>query len=263
MQLQKLKENLYVPTDFGKYHHYYADAAGEKEYTGVTSVINVLAKPALIGWAARMACDYIRENVAYAIPGTDGGYWAIKPSCVEEAKDAHRKKKEAAGTHGTDAHALVEAWINQCLTEHEGKPVNDYAFDGDDPILPFKAWAVENVDHFLYAERRMASTELYVAGTADFGCVLKTGQKLIGDFKTSSGIYGIDYYLQCAGYKILAEGEGDTPYDGCVIVRLGKKGSKDFDVTYNYDCATAEKSFMACLTLYRAQAALKETAIRE
>ncbi len=29
---------------------------------------------------------FIRANVAYAIPGPDGGYWAIKPSTIEEAK---------------------------------------------------------------------------------------------------------------------------------------------------------------------------------
>lgn len=239
-----------------KTHSYFL---GDKRLTGVTSIIGVLAKPALIGWAAKMACEHIRDTGAERT--IDGIHYILTQGhLIEEARTAHTRKKEAAGTHGTDAHALVEQWVKACIESFQGKPVNTAE---EDAITPFKKWAVENVDHFLFSERRMFNKELFIAGTADFGCVLQTGQKLIGDFKTSSGVYGIDYYLQCAGYKILAEGEGDEPYDGCVIVRLGKKGPKDFDVTYNYDCATAEKSFLACLTLYRAQDALKETALRD
>lgn len=240
-----------------KTHSYLIDG---KPATGVTTVISVLAKPALIGWAAKMAAEHVRLGIE-ALPAeldwNDDSFAETLNRLIEESKSAHTKKKEAAGTHGTDAHALVELYVNSCINKW------DIAADLVEKIKPFVEWAEANVDHFLFSERKMFNKDLFIAGTADFGCVLKTGQKLMGDFKTSSGVYGIDYYLQCAGYKILAEAEGDEKYDGCVIVRLGKKGPADFDVTYNYDCETAEKSFMACLTLYRAQAALKETAIRE
>jgi hypothetical protein len=236
-----------------KTHSYTLDG---KKMTGVTTVIGVLAKPALIGWAARMAADYASALIESGKEYTEDELAQI----FADAKNAHTKKKDDAAAHGTDAHSAVETWVNLCL-ESDGKP-NEY-MPHESTIKPFVDWAVENVDHFLFSERRMFNEEMFVAGTADFGCVLKTGQKLIGDFKTSSGIFGIDYYLQCAGYKILAEGMGDEPYDGCVIVRLGKKGVKDFDVTYNYDTATAENAFRACLTIYRAQQALKETASRE
>lgn len=239
-----------------KTHSYTYDG---KKMTGVTSVISCLAKPNLIPWAARMAVEFMEKAI------TSGEYdltdKAVLGDLLDEAKSAHRKKKEAAGVIGTDTHALVETYINDCIENNEGKPVfmTDLNIESGDPIFKFKEWAEINVDHFLFAERQMYNKDMWVAGTADFGCVLKTGQKLIGDFKTSSGIYGIDYYLQCAGYKILAEGEGDKPYDGCVITRLGKDGS--FDVTYSYDTKTAENAFMACLVLYRAQASLTQTAV--
>lgn len=257
MELTKLNDHLYVPTDFEKSHYYFADAEGKKKYTGITTVIGVLAKPALIGWAAKTAVEFVKENGEY--DGETEEY-TISSKLLEEAKSAHTKKKEAAGTHGTDAHALVEEYINDCIKNHSGRSGVDYRTEWKQ-IVPFMEWANENVDHFLFAERRMANKDLFLAGTADFACVLKTGQKLIGDFKTSSGIYGIDYYLQCAGYKILAEGEGDEAYDGCVIARLGKDGL--FEATYNYDTKTAENSFMACLTLYRAQAALTQVATND
>ena len=226
---------------------------GGKKMTGVTTVIGVLAKPALIGWAAKMAIEYVKDNGEV----DEEGEYHVTPEILEHAKSAHTRKKEEAGTHGTDAHSLIEEYINFCLA-NKGKPFALGKRAEIAGIKQFVDWAVKDVDNFLFAERRMFNKEMFVAGTADFGCVLKTGQKLMGDFKTSSGIYGIDYYLQCAGYKILAEGEGDKPYSGCVITRLGKDGS--FEATYSYDTKTAEDAFKACLVIYRAQAALKETA---
>lgn len=250
MNLVKHSDDLFVPEDFGKHHHYYADAEGKKEYTGITTVIGVLAKPALIGWAAKMACESIYDKWTSYHADHDGFYDDM-PKLLEEAKSAHTKKKEAAGVHGTDAHALVEEWINGAL---EGKVIVDEKFL---PIAPFITWATENVDHFLFAERRMAHAGLFLAGTADFAYMGKDGKRYMGDFKTSSGIYGIDYWLQVAAYRLLAEGEGDAPYDGAVIVRLGKKGPEDFEVQYLYEYESMRDAFLACLTLYRAQASIK------
>ncbi len=269
-----------------KTHSYLIDG---KPATGVTTVIGVLAKPALIGWAAKMAVEYVKEHAEfydnYSDMGEAGERYLVKDTDLEEARTAHTKKKEAAGTHGTEAHALVEKYIKSCMS-NDGKPYPIVEDGVRQSIGKFVDWAIENVDHFLYSERRMFNKDMFVAGTADFGCVMKDGKKLIGDFKTSSGVYGIDYFLQCAGYKILAEAEGDTPYDGCVIVRLGKKGPADFDVHYRYTEQSTKSqpeelwkrlmgflgkkveminysdvdsdAFMACLTLYRAQATFKK-----
>ena len=256
-----------------KTHEYLIDG---KRATGVTTIISVLNKPQLYGWYARMAVERVAEMWEADKPYPKELIAAI----LEEAKGAGNKKKEAAGTHGTDSHSLVESWINAQLTGSTSD--TDYK-----PIQHFIDWAGANVDHFLFSERQMFNKDMFLAGTADFGCMMKDGKKLIGDWKTSSGVYGIDYFLQCAGYKILAEAEGDAPYDGCVIVRQGKKGADDFDVHYRYaETSTKEastdlwnrlmgfigakqtevinysdidaKAFMACLTIYRAQATFKK-----
>lgn len=276
MNLVKIKDGLYVPEDFAKHHHYFADAGGEKEYTGISRVLGVLAKPALIGWAARMACEYIWQNAEKFSIETDNpvtqlitekyadqNYRLVSQQTVEEAKNAHTKKKEAAGEHGTDLHAGVEWIINLWLKEYAGKPTPLTTSGATANFMvgslePFINWASDNVDHFLFAERRMFNEDMWLAGTADFAYIGKDGKKMMGDFKTSSGVYGIDYFLQCAGYRILAEGEGDAPYDGSTIVRLGKKGPADFDVHYRYDWETDREAFMACLTIYRAQATFKK-----
>ena len=252
-----------MTTSFSKEKHEYL--IDGKKATGITTIIGVLAKPNLYSWYARMSAGYISDAIEGKIKEcsesepseemltlTDDESIAWLRQVIKDAPSAGNKKKEAAGEHGTDTHALVEQYINEMLEKNSGHPHLTASTMETAPIQKFVDWAVDNVDHFLFSERQMFNKEMFIAGTADFGAVMKDGKKLIGDFKTSSGVYGIDYFLQCAGYKILAESEGDEPYDGCVIVRLGKDNS--FDVHYRYDNQTDKDAFMACLTLYRAQA---------
>lgn len=239
-----------------KTHTYYIDG---KPATGVTSIIGVLAKPNLYSWYARVAAEhidgFIREVAEHIdLPSSiEDGTWS---RIVEEAKKAGNKKKEAAGTHGTDAHALVEKYITLMINDEAGVPfeMNDDPTHYWKPIQPFIKWSVENVDHFLFAERRMFNKELFIAGTADFAYIGKDGKKYMADFKTSSGIYGIDYWLQVAAYRMLAEAEGDTPYDGATVVRLGKDGQFEVQILYEYE--RMKEAFLACLTIYRAQGLL-------
>lgn len=235
-----------------KTHSYLIDG---KPATGITTIISVLAKPALIQWSANEAVKYIQNNVAQK--EVDGiPYWLVQLHDLEQAKTAHRKKKEDAGVHGTDTHALVENYVNACIDKNKGRP---RAHQHDEcmectTIKKFVDWANENVDHFLFAERKMFNKDLFIAGTCDFAYVDKQGKRVISDFKTSSNIY-YEMWIQTAGYKFLAEAEGDEKYDYRSIVKLGKKGEFDFQVRYDNDTDT--KAFMACLELYRATASYK------
>lgn len=238
-----------------KTHTYRIDG---KRATGVTTIIGVLAKPQLIGWASRMAVEYVKEHAPLDTVGLEIPLRHVTDEILENARVAHTRKKEDAGQKGTDMHALVEEYINACLTSFEGKPV---APKEGDVIKQFTDWAVENVEHFIFAERQMYNKDLFIAGTADFAYVGKDGKKYMADFKTSSGIYGIDYWLQVAAYRMLAEAEGDEVYDGATVVRMGKDGS--FDVQKLYEYETYKEAFLCCLTLYRAQAAIKGLIIKE
>lgn len=239
-EIKKIKVGFHFEKDS---HTYTFDG---RRMTGITSIISVLAKPALIGWAARMATEYLEANLVNGKEYTESE-WS---NLFTEAKKVHTNKKDKAAEHGTSAHELVESWIKDKMA---GNIIEDEKYQA---IKKFTDWADENVKEFLFSERQMYNEEMFIAGTADFGAIMKDGERLIGDFKTSSGVYGIDYFLQCSGYKLLAEAEGDEPYDGCVITRLGKDGS--FDVHYGYDTDSYEAAFMACLTIYRAQARLKK-----
>ena len=57
----KINDNLFVPSDFEKNHNYYADEKGEKPYTGVTTILGVISKNAIIQWASNEACKRVKE----------------------------------------------------------------------------------------------------------------------------------------------------------------------------------------------------------
>jgi hypothetical protein len=252
-----MKDPLFTFEEDG--HTYKYDG---KRVTGITTIIGVLAKPALIGWAAKMAVEYIKENGRLHESSPDGdpaqGFYIISKEHLEEAKSAHTKKKEDAGQKGTDMHALVEEWINLNLAQKGG----DFTVRSDEDtqyflaIVPFIEWAQENVDHFLFSERRMFNKDLFIAGTCDFAYIDKQGRRVVSDFKTSgSGIY-YEMWIQTAAYQLIAEAEGDEKYDYRTIVRLDKKGGFEFQERHDYE--TDKDAFLSALKLYRAMATYKK-----
>lgn len=247
-------------------HKYYLDG---KLMTGTTTCLGVLAKPALIQWAANLGTakafelantldDERLSELAGAIEAATEKFGKINAvACkwiedqfpeFKEARCAHTAKKEAAGQHGTDTHLLVESYINHCLA-NGGAPVD---LEVEAIVQPFVKWSVENVQEFLFAERAMHDPDLFFAGTADFAYIGKDGRRYIGDFKTSSGIYGIDYWLQVAAYRHLAEKEGDAPYDGMTVVRIGKEDGK-FEAHSLYEYESYRDVFLSCVRIYRMQ----------
>jgi hypothetical protein len=231
---------------FDPFQHVYTLDGGR--LYGVTSVLNVINKPGLIQWSANEAVKYIEENseISPVLLGDNevGREYVVSAKVLEEAKTAHRKKKEKAGEIGTDVHALCEEYVKDCIKDG-GMAKN---IEHDDPMVQkFISWAIENKVKFLDSERKMYSRELWCAGTCDFIAEIN-GKRMMGDIKTSSGIYGREYFLQCAGYILMAEEHGEK-YDGSIIVRLGKDGS--FEVKEGWDLETDKQGFLAALQLFK------------
>lgn len=219
-----------------------------KPLHGVTSVLKVINKPALIQWAVNMADEHIRTNISYAIPGEDGGYWAIKPSVIAEAKVAHRKKKEVAGEAGTDVHAQIEALIKNWIEWNEGYAKCEYPEHTQ--VNAFVDWAYKNNVKFLASEQKLYSEHYWIAGTADFICDID-GKRYVGDVKTSSAIYP-EYFIQCSAYAWMATEMGlfkDKGCDGVLIVNVPKRGG--LNVKENYDLKGNFEAFKAALTIHK------------
>jgi hypothetical protein len=224
-----------------KTHSYTLDG---KPLTGVTTILGVIAKPALIQWAADEAIKYIKEKQ----PKTTkvGGQELIVYTppqlhdILEAAKNAHQQKKDRTADIGTKAHK----WIERYVKGKNPAPNKKLAFMTDN----FVKWATENKVEFKKSEIKLYSEKFWFAGTMDL--VFKmNGRNYIGDIKTSSRIYGRGYFAQMAGYQIALEEQGYKDIEGRMIIRCGKDGS--FEIKESLDFETDKKIFLACLELYR------------
>lgn len=214
---------------------------------GVTTVLGTLSKPALIQWAANMACDYIKEN------SSGGGVmdYLVTEATLKEARTAHAKKRDKAADQGTDVHAEIEGIIKTALGSG-GKIVDTPVVNNQAKL--FIDWAKTNDVTFYESEKKLYSPTHKFAGTVDFTCSMN-GKRLVGDIKTTSGIYDLSPFLQVAAYRICLEEMGEPAYDGGVIIRLGKDGS--FEEFYRYDAGDDMDTFLALLKVYKSMAKFK------
>lgn len=232
-----------------KGHKYFLDG---KPMTGVTTVLGVIAKPALIQWAADMAVGYIKDYQK------SSEQEVVPQNILEEARKAHTKKKEAAGMKGTDTHSLVENYVKDCIEKNDGWAME---YLGDEKMLGnFGRWANDNKVQFLASEKKVyhGGKDRFYAGTLDFLCQI--GEDVyVGDLKTSSGIYDRTYFAQCAAYQHAleyCEPELAKKIKGSIIVRIGKDGS--FEEARSYAYQQDLEIFLAALTIYRANETYKQ-----
>lgn len=231
----------------------------DKPLYGITSVLGVIAKPALIQWAAKMAGEYIEQNCIFE--QQRGDYYLVSPADLKEAVAAHRKKKEGAADVGTVAHKMVELFVNGNLNPTIEEALNGCLEDGKKYKLTpeeeskvnvmftnFKNWANDNQVKFIASEQKICSPTHWIAGTCDLIFEMK-GKKYVGDVKTYSGIYDRTPFFQTAGYRLMLEENGETGFDGSCIIRLGKDGSFDTHVSYDYE--SDKRGFLAALTLFK------------
>lgn len=260
-------------------HAYFMDG---KSMTGCTTILGVLNKPALIGWAAKMAVEYLAlAGQPYYGPDDNlENHYIITGEQLEEAKTAHAKKRDDAASKGTDTHALVEEYVKFCIDENSCKPTA-LVFKGREsygPIQGFVDWAIKENVTFLASEQKLYSKKHFIAGTADL-IFEKDGKRYIGDIKTYKKIWDRVPFYQCAGYALMWEemqpdmvadkveaGEVGvlgaakamfTNYiDGYCIINLPKERAfnEAEDVLWSFDIEGDTAAFLACITIYRQNA---------
>ena len=204
-----------------------------KPLVGVTSVLSVISKPALIQWAANMACDYVRDNYSVG---------CAMESLLEEARTAHRKKKEKAGDWGTKLHEAIEIWIKESKLPTDLDESQMIAFNN------FKNWADENKVEFLESEKHLYSKEMWLGGIVDL-VFRMDGKKYIGDIKTSSGIYN-EAFFQMGGYHLMLEEMCEAKdVEGYIVINLKKDGT--MDMKRADDMKINQEAFRHALGLYK------------
>lgn len=226
----------------GKRKHLYT--LDGKPLTGTTTILGVIAKPALIPWAVKLTADYIFSRSQMGEK--------ITVDIIDEAKRQHKNSKEAAGDWGTTLHKHIE----------------NYAKDGivpPDAVLPgmmkpafehFLKWVADK--KIIGSEIRVYSRRMWVGGTLDL-IVEIDGQYWICDIKTGSGIYP-EHFWQMGSYDTcMEELNPNFKVVGYIVLNLKKDGT--FEEKRSISIEDNRKTFEAALVIYRAQEKLKANTI--
>ena len=228
--------------EFNENNHTYT-LDGKRLY-GVTTILGVINKPALIQWAVNMAIEHININFP-TVEEIIKNPFSLS-AVLEEAKSAHRKSKESAATKGTDIHEIIEKIVKRAILENNGVLVRKTS---DEPqVQRFIDWAESEGIKFIDSERRIYSSKIWVAGTCDL-IFEKEGKRYVGDIKTTSGIYDRTPFMQCAAYQLMISEQTGETFEGRCIIRLGKAG--DFEVVWS-NSHLDEEGFLHALGLFKA-----------
>jgi hypothetical protein len=187
----------------------------------VTTILDVIAKPALAPWYAKQERRYFETAMLEVLsrPGArDPEYvLAAVADAVGGVKAADREKQRAA-TIGTAIHAGIEWQLRTRLGEDAGP----------EPVLPdAAAWAVESWKDWakttalepLAIERTVYCETCGYAGTLDLYARVE-GLLTILDWKSGRAIYP-EAFLQNVAYRHAAARQGLPSVQG-IIVRVPK-----------------------------------------
>ena len=180
---------------------------------GVTTVLDLFPKKALVPWAAKMTAEAVQGAIVAGRPYSAAEIAAI----CKEAKSAWRKKKDSAAATGTMAHEAIETYIKT------GKMAVPEIPEVQSSIEAFLKWEKEHTVEWLASEVRVASKQYMFAGTLDAFAVIDGHPSLI-DFKTSAAIYE-SMYIQTAAYKLCLHEGSCQSFEKRHILRFPKDGS--------------------------------------
>jgi hypothetical protein len=217
-----------------KAHQRYRTADGEV-VPGVTTVLGVIEKPALMKWA-----------------------W----ECGMAGED-YRKSRDKAASIGTLAHWLVECHLRGLEPDTSEFAAADIG-KAENAVLKFMGWWEGAGYRLLASELQLVHEVEKYGGTLDILAVRRDGGVVLVDIKTSKAIYP-EYFRQVAAYgelyefsrpfdeRLTLDGKSPPPLSEYAIVRIGKEADDgDFEVQSRTDLTAHLATFRAALTLYRA-----------
>jgi len=176
-------------------HTYWLDGHPKDILANATGVLKVLAKPQLIGWAARIASESWYNRLT---PGEVLDEIEIE-QCHVDAKVAHKNYTGQRGKIGTIVHNLCEEAINyhMGLNPYPADPVNPGVLNG---FRAFETWVAGLGEvEWLLSERITYHVGNKHCGTID--AAYRTCNQVIHgvDFKTGSGVWP-EAALQISSY---------------------------------------------------------------
>lgn len=200
-------------------HTIYRTADGTR-VPGVTTVLGILAKPALIAWANKMGLSGV-DTTKY----------------VERAADA-----------GTAAHEMIQCHLTGQEFDRSQYP-EDLLGIAENGFIKYLDWEKAHKVEAVKSELALVSETHRFGGTVDMYCLLD-GIPTLVDFKTNAtGIYSEMMHQTAGGYRVLLE-ENGLPVKKVLIIRLGKSENMDLETKEIGDWDKHWRIFSLCRELY-------------
>jgi hypothetical protein len=195
------------------------------EYPSVTTILSVIAKPALIAWSAKVEREMVMNVSAQLYDDTAGtpkmsrmAYMNTLQTRLGKEK-AHTKELAKAGDLGSQAHSLIEWTLQASMMEQPG-PSPKVSDKATWAFMAWEDWKKSVNLKPVHIEQTVWSDRYGYAGTMDLLAYVN-GVLTVLDWKTGKAVYP-EAHLQNAAYRhaIREMGHGD-PAQG-LIVRLPK-----------------------------------------
>ncbi len=193
---------------------------------GVTTIVGLLNKPALVKWANNLG-----------LQGIDSSKYTDEMAQI-----------------GTLAHDMV-----LCYYRNEKPDLSDYTPNqielAENALLSYWAWEKQHRVEPIIIEEPLVSETMRYGGTPDCYCLLDDIPTLL-DFKTGKAIYP-EYFYQVSAYARLLE-ERDKPVDSLRILRIGRDADEGFGEEVVSKRNACWQIFEHLLAIYNLQKEIKK-----
>ena len=209
-----------------KAHTVYINNAGVK-VPGVTTILGVLNKPALVKWANNLGLQGIDSS----------------------------KYRDKAANVGTLAHLMVQNYLQNTEGDYSAFSDDDISL-AENSLLSFYEWLKNNDLEPIHLEKGFVSELHQFGGTIDCYGILN-GKKTLLDFKTSKDIYSEMLHQVAGGYLQLLT-ENGLEVEQIRILRIGRSEDEGFEDRMITNWNLHWGIFEAALKIYNYQKLLKK-----
>lgn len=217
--------------------HFYSVNDSPTYLNGVTGILGMVAKEALVPWAARVTAEYIQGRLlrvkGYRL--TD----RFLDRLFSRAKKQPRFAKERAARIGSNAHAVFDSIIKK---NKEVVGITEF-------IESFAYWLKTEKLRIVQGDTKVASIKYGYGGSLDVLLQDETGRLVIGDFKTGNYIYDSHAYQVAAYSQAFVETYGLNYMPGGVVFRFCK-GKFTYERREIADIGISFEGFKAALDLF-------------
>ena len=232
-----------------KSHRYKVSDSGSKPVhcPSVTTILNVLAKPALVEWGVKCACNYVEENLKLLISGDSFSVQDVF-KIVEQARTAHDRTRREAADIGTEAHDWLRDYWRAIIRKAdipqmpEPGPINNC-------VTAVRDWISQHKVVPLAVESPHYSRQYKICGRSDFVGLVDNELSVL-DYKSTKYIYP-EIALQMSAYAGMYYEEGVDRPETRWGIRMDKLTGEFEDRRYPPETFEADwDTFLAVFKIY-------------